>query len=132
MEQRRSFLLNREDYAKQYLEVEQNLKAKANLQWDSHDVELRVISNVFAYFDVASKRLIEAIPMLCEVVFAQGLDEKLRLPSNLTGKLQLIGERGRDTCANYLREDPVTREQRKRLEDMETCVDKSLALLNGG
>jgi hypothetical protein len=127
MEQRRSFILNQEDYAAEFQTASTALTTAAP-QISNHPTELRIIANVHTYFNISSKRLIESIPMICEIAFAQGLGEKLR--KEFVGELGLIGEDGLGICQKFGQEEPGLREKRAALGRLKKIVDDALAVLD--
>lgn len=128
MERSRSFILNEEDFVKQFKEQETDLSTTLPVDNSKFATELRIISNVYAYFSIASKRLLETIPMICEIAFAQGLGEKLR--KDFTKELKLTGEFGLQNCIKFAQEEPAIRDKRQHLERMKKIVEESFRVLN--
>jgi hypothetical protein len=91
----------------------ENMKQLARLSPDPYDSELEVIAHVLSYFDIASKRIIDDIPMVFEnsfaLTFAQELETKLQ------DQLGLIGTGGLEICARYATDEP---DIQKRREDL--------------
>src|SRR2546430_1550099 len=75
-----------------------NPKQLARLQpRDEYETEIHLISAVLAYFEIASMRVIEVMPMIFEVVYLEGFEEGLR--RRLTEKLRLMDEEeGQKIC----------------------------------
>lgn len=88
-----------------------SLKQLARIHLDDYDAELDVIAHVMAYFDMASKRIIDDIPMLFETSFALTFAKDLE--KNLHDKLDLVGSKGLDNCARYVRDEPEIQKKRK-------------------
>lgn len=128
MEKKRSFIVNRSEYMELFEKKKIEVKQKLNVQDNEHEVELRVITNILTYFDVSSNRIIESVPMIFEIVFALGLDEKLE--EQLTYDLGLHGAHGPQTCRRYAQEEPINRENRRRWLAMKGKIEESLRLLN--
>src|SRR5436853_508440 len=55
---------------------------------DEYENELSVVSDVWAYFEIASKRVLDNVSMIFEVLFAQGFEKELRI--RLTSDLKLV------------------------------------------
>jgi hypothetical protein len=98
-------------------------KDLVRLNDDECQAELDVISHVVAYFDIASRRLIDEIPQVFETVFAREFGENLN--KVLTTKLNLVGEKGLDNCARYIRDEPDIEAKRARLTRMRKILDKA-------
>ena len=80
---------------------------------DKYEEELRVISEVLAYFKVAYKRMIDAIPMRIEHHFIHGFLDMVK--ERLISELGLIGENGFKKCALYAADNPDIQAQREDL-----------------
>jgi hypothetical protein len=128
MEKQRSFVLNDQDYLKQYEKFEAEIAAKLSIDATKNATELRIIANVYSYFEIASKRFIEAVPMICEVGFAKGLGEVLR--KQFVKMLGLTGPTGLQTCARFAQEEPATRDRRQLLLRSKRIVEESLKALD--
>lgn len=128
MEQSRSFILNEEDYLEHYEKLEAEVSTLLSIDRARFHTELRIIANVYTYFDIASKRLIEAVPMICEIAFAQGLGEKLR--KDFTAELGLLDDAGVRTCARFVQEEPAIRDKRERLGRQKKVVEDSMRILD--
>ena len=66
---------------------------------DEYEEELHVISDVYMYFKVAYKRMIDAIPMRIEHHFVHGFVERVR--NRLTSELEIVGEGGLQRCQMF-------------------------------
>jgi hypothetical protein len=88
---------------------------------DEYHAELDVMAHVIAYFDISSKRLIDEIPQVFETVFARDFGEKLG--NTLTVNLKLVGERGFDNCARYVRDEPDVKAKRDHLTRQRKILD---------
>ena len=95
----------------------------ARLNDDEYQAELDVIAHVSAYFDISSKRVIDDIPQIFEAVFARNFGE--RLAKELTTNLNLIGERGLDNCAKFVRDEPDVEGKRIYLTRLRGILEKA-------
>ena len=77
---------------------------------DEYETELGVISQVLAYFEISSKRIIDLMPMVFETVFARNFENELR--NVLTSNLKLVGDVGVANCVRYTQDEQDV--QRKR------------------
>jgi len=98
-------------------------KELVRLHNDEYQAELDVISHVAAYFDVSSKRLIDDMPQVFETVFARGFGKELC--NSLATKLKMVGERGLDSCARYVRDEPDIEARRHDLTRIRTILEKT-------
>ena len=80
---------------------------------DEYEEELRVISDVYAYFKVAYKRMIDAIPMRIEQHFVHGFSERVR--DRLICELGLVGEGGLQKCKMFAKDPPEIQGRREEL-----------------
>lgn len=94
---------------------------------DEYETELTVISDVWAYFDIASKRIIDIMPMLFEVVFARDLGRELQ--NDLTSDLKLVGRQGVQNCESYARDDEDVHQRRMKLTEDRKILLKALEIL---
>jgi hypothetical protein len=94
---------------------------------DEFEAELIVISQVLAYFDLSSKRIIDVIPMIFEKVFAQHFSDELS--KVLTVELELVGERGLENCARYAQEEPAVRVKREDLTRQRVILERALEVI---
>jgi hypothetical protein len=99
-------------------------KELVRIYQDEYDAELEVISHVAAYFDVASKRVIDDIPKLFETVFAR--DFGLELGRMLTADLKLVGPGGLDNCARFIRDELDVQAKRDDLNRQQDILVKAL------
>jgi hypothetical protein len=88
-----------------------SLKQLSRIHRDEYDTELDVIAHVKSYFEVASKRIIDDIPMIFETSFAIAFARDLE--KNLHEKLNLVGPNGLENCARYVRDEPEIQKKRK-------------------
>ena len=96
---------------------------------DECDSELDVISAVDAYFEIASKRLTDFMPMIFEVVFIQELVKRLR--HALTLQLKLADDlEAAKTCRRYAREDEDIHEKRMKVTAEREVLLGSLEILH--
>ena len=93
---------------------------------DKYEAEMIVISEVLAYFEISSKRLIDIMPMIFETVFAIGFVDDLR--KNLT-RLSLVGVYGLDNCTKYGVYEPDVQVRRADLNWQKQILSDALALL---
>lgn len=98
-------------------------KELVRLHNDVYQAELDVISHVAAYFDVSSKRLIDDMPQIFESVFAHGFGEELC--NSLTTRLKMVGDRGLESCARYVRDEPDIEARRQDLTRIRNILDKT-------
>jgi hypothetical protein len=84
------------------------------LDTDEYKTELMVTSQVLAYFQVSSVRIIDVMPMIFETIFARQFSSTLK--KNLKCMLQLSGQSGYKNCVRFSKEEPEFRAERKRLE----------------
>jgi hypothetical protein len=87
-----------------------SLKQLARIHQDEYDPELDVIAHVTAYFDIASKRIIDDVPMIFETSFALTFTDKLE--KNLHEKLNIAGSTGLENCQRYVCDEPEIRKKR--------------------
>ena len=90
-----------------------SLKQLARLHPDPYDSELEVIAHVLSYFDIASKRIIDDIPMVFENSFALTFAHELE--TKLQQQLGLIGTGGLEVCARYAADEPEIQKCREDL-----------------
>ena len=99
-------------------------KELVRIHVDEYQSELDVISHVIAYFDIASKHLIDTMPKIFEKRFARKFGEELA--KVLTTRLNIIGDRGLDTCRRYIQDEPNIRERRRELTRKQAILKKAL------
>jgi len=127
MEQNRSFALNDDDEIEKSKRLQGEIIKSLSIGNGDFD-ESFIIAAVFTYFDIASKRLIEAVPVICRCAFAQSIGE--RLQKDLVAELGLIGDSGLQTWAKFAQEEPARRDQKQWLLRSKIIVEKSLRLLD--
>jgi hypothetical protein len=91
--------------------------------------ELRILSQVCTYFDIASKRIIEVIPMVFEISFAKGFGERLR--RDFKSKLNILDEGGLKVCEKFAKEDPAIQKRKLELLEWKQIVEHCLKVLDG-
>ena len=88
---------------------------------DEYEPELTVISMVWAYFRIASKRIMDIVPMIIEVVFARHFGRELS--KVLVLDLDLVGNEGVENCARYTKDaDDVDQKRTKLSRDKSTLL----------
>ena len=88
---------------------------------DEYETEIHLISAVLAYFEIASMRVIEVMPMIFEVVYLEGFEERLR--RRLTEKLKLMDKReGQEICTRYATENDETQEKMRTLTEKQSVL----------
>jgi hypothetical protein len=102
-----------------------SVRELARIQEDEYNVELDMISHVAAYFDIASKRIVDDIPMLFETMFALKFGQELA--ECLTIRLKLVGIGGLDNCIRYAREKPDVQAKRNHLTRQEEVLRNALS-----
>ena|SRR5579859_7415182 len=122
MEQRRSFVMNDKDYRKLRESFESDMAYS-----DSYETELAIISHVRAYFDVASKRLIETVPMICDTSMALKLIDQL--DKSFAKQLGITGEEGNQNAKKFLQEDVEVKEKRESLSRQKEIVESAERIL---
>ena len=81
---------------------------------DEYETVIHLISAVLAYFEIASMRVIEVMPMILEVVYLEGFEEGLR--RRLTEKLKLMDKgEGQEICKRYATENVETQQKMETL-----------------
>ena len=94
---------------------------------DEYETELSVIADVWAYFEISSKRIIDIMPMLFEVVFARDFGRELA--NVLTLKLNLVGKQGEPTCVNVTRDAEDVHVRRVKLTEDQGILSQALKIL---
>ena len=95
---------------------------------DEYDAELDVISAVGAYFEVASTRVTDFMPMIFEVVFIQDFVKELRKALTLPLKLANNVEAA-EICERYTRDDHDIHQKRMKLAEDRKVLLKALEIL---
>jgi hypothetical protein len=94
-----------------------------------YEAEMSVISGVWAYFDVASYRLTETIPMVFEGVFARSFERELDVDV-LTSKLELLGDHGAENCRRYTKDAEDVHQRRQKLTRDKQVISEALEILD--
>ena len=94
---------------------------------DEYETELTVVSDIWAYFDIASNRVIDIMPMIFEVLFARGSGRELH--KVLTSELKLVGDQGPENCARYAQDAENTHWKRVKLTDHKNILLQALQIL---
>jgi hypothetical protein len=127
MESRRAFVVYKkefEDECKQMqLEVAQTLPPET-----TSESEQTILARVCTYFELASKRVVEVIPMVVELSFAKGFADRLR--KDFLPRLKVHDEGGKERCEEFAREDPELQKRRDELVECQRIVDDCLRVLN--
>jgi len=95
---------------------------------DEYQVELMVISEVLAYFQISSKRIIDIMPMVFETVFTRQFGDELR--KGLTSNLKLVGEFGLENCARYARDEPDVQFKREEYNKQNVILSQALGIIS--
>jgi hypothetical protein len=95
---------------------------------DEYEAELTVISEVLAYFEIASKRIIDVMPMLFETRLAVNFEEDIR--KTLAAKLGLVGEFGLENCLRYAVDEPDIRSKREDLNRQKEILSNAFAIIS--
>jgi hypothetical protein len=94
---------------------------------DEYEAELNVISEVLAYFEIASKRIVDVMPMIFESRLAHNFEEDIR--KTLASKLGLVGEFGLDNCLRYVVDEPDIRSKREDLNRQKEILSRAFAIV---
>lgn len=94
---------------------------------DEYEPELTVISGVIAYFEIASKRIVDVVPMMFEVAFVQEVGNELR--NSLSYALNLVGDQGAENCARYSRDDEDVHHKRNKWNEDKRILMRALQIL---
>ena len=107
-----------------------NPKQLARLQpRDEYETEIHLISAVLAYFEIASMRVIEVMPMIFEVVYLEGFEEGLR--RRLTEKLKLMDKKeGEKICKDYVTENDEAQEKIRTLKQKRMVLMEAMDILS--
>jgi hypothetical protein len=98
------------------------------LEPDEHKAELVVMSQVLAYFQISSTRIIDVMPMIFETVFVR--DFAYALEKNLTSSLHLTGKGGYDNCARFAKEEPEVQAEREDFEKKRAILVEALSVIS--
>lgn len=89
---------------------------------------LPIICRAAAYFPIASRRIIDVIPMCIEneflLAFGGALNERLATKLGLIGRTDML-----DVCTTYAAEDPEVQKRRRRLKDEKKILEQALEIL---
>ncbi|KAG6811611.1 hypothetical protein H0H92_006626 [Tricholoma furcatifolium] len=80
---------------------------------DEYETEIKVMSEVRGYFQIAYKRVIDIIPSLIDLLFVKAIAKDMQ--GSLISKLSLGTADARQRCAQYLEENPTVVAKRKEL-----------------
>jgi hypothetical protein len=95
---------------------------------DEFHAELTVIAEVLVYYEVASRRVFDVIPMIIEHQFLVGFSNTLW--DTLLDELGFNGKNGRDKCRCYAVDNPEITNARKELEGNLTILVQAIDILN--
>ena len=90
--------------------------------------EYRVVAEVLAYFEIASRRTFDIVPMITEYAFLTGFSNALR--DGLAQELGLMGENGLEKCRNYAVENPEITVARDELEGRIKILREASDIIN--
>ena len=88
--------------------------------------EFHVISGALAYFQVASQRMIDVIPMRIEQHLIYDFAESVKKLDEILG---LVGEGGEKRCKEFMVEDPKVHIERKELQEQKDILVKASEIL---
>lgn len=125
METRQSYGLNDEDYIKLQTEAYPEFgDSSSGIDGVSDDTALQVISHTRTYFDMSSKRVVEVIPMICELFLTEKLEQRL------VGDFQTaLGIFDKEKCSNLVQEDPEVQKRRQGLLRKKGIVKNALEII---
>jgi len=95
---------------------------------DEYEAEISVISEIIAYFEISSKRIIDIMPMIFETVFTANFVNDLR--KVLAQKLKLVGESGLENCTKYGVDEPDVQAKRIDLDWQMKILSNALAIVS--
>lgn len=95
---------------------------------DEYEAEMSVISEILAYFEISSKRIIDITPMIFETVFATHFVNDLR--KMLAAKLKLVGESGLENCTKYGADEPDVQAKRVDLNRQMHILSNAAAIVS--
>ncbi|KAH7098197.1 P-loop containing nucleoside triphosphate hydrolase protein [Auriculariales sp. MPI-PUGE-AT-0066] len=98
------------------------------LPTDDTDTALDIMAEVRAYFQVAYKRFIDAVPLTIEAALVREFDGTLM--TALIQSLQLLGPEARATCERWVAEPPAVAVRRRELENQRRALEEASVLLN--
>jgi hypothetical protein len=102
-----------------------SVKQLARIHEDEYDAELEVISHITAYFDIASKRIVDDIPKVFERIFAYNFGREL--DKYLAKNLTLVGDGGVENCKRYIRDEPHIQSRRDELIRQKDILKKAIS-----
>jgi len=88
--------------------------------------EFHVISGALAYFQVASQRMIDVIPMRIEQHLIYDFAESVKKLDEILG---LVGEGGEKRCKEFMVEDPKVHIERKEFQEQKDILVKASEIL---
>jgi hypothetical protein len=94
---------------------------------DKYEKELRVISEVLAYFRVAYKRIIDNITMRIEQHFVRAFSDMVKM--QLISELGLVGEGGVRRCAVLAADPPEVHAKREEILRQWEILEKAQEIL---
>lgn len=94
---------------------------------DEYQIELKVISDVMAYFKIASRRIIDIMPMIFEFVFVRNFGKEL--VKVMSYNLGLVGNEGVDNCTKYTQDDEDVHRRRMKLAEEKKILLEALKIL---
>jgi hypothetical protein len=127
MESRRAFVVYKKEFddecKQMQLDIAQNLPPET-----TSESERIILARICTYFELASKRVVEVIPMVVELAFAKGFAERLR--KDFLPGLKLHDEGGLERREEFAREDPELQKRRDELKECQRIVDDCLRVLS--
>jgi len=95
---------------------------------DNYEAELEVISQVLAYFELSSQRIMDVMPMIFETVFARDFADEIR--KELTSSLRLVGDFGLENCAKFAKEEPDIQLRREDLMARKEILSQAVMVVH--
>lgn len=95
---------------------------------DEYITELEVISQVLAYFEISSKRIVDVMPMIFETVFACEFGDELRRV--LTSNLKLVGDFGVANCVRYTKDEPDVQMKREDFNRRKETLSRASEIIS--
>lgn len=99
-----------------------------DLRVNKFEDEYGVVAEVIAYFEIASRRTFDIVPMITEHAFLAGFNKALR--DGLAQGLGLIGENGLERCRYYAVENPEITVARDELEGRIKILREASDIIN--
>ena len=106
--------------------VESDKELSLKLGSGKYSKEFDVISGVLAYFEVASQRMIDVIPMRIEQHLIYDFAESVKKLDEILG---LVGEGGVKKCKELMVEDPEVEAERKELQKQKEILGNAREIL---